>query len=201
MVPTARIALPLADPLMSQPRSAQDEESQLVARARAGDMAAFEQLYHTTSSRVYSICLRMSGERATAAELTHDVYVRAWERLAQYRQESAFGTWLYRLTVNFVLERLRSDKRREARVRLVDDEATEHAVETAADLTNTDVLDRIDLQKAIAALPRNARQVFVLHDIEGYQHDEIAEQMQLAPGTVRAHLHRARKLLMARLSR
>jgi RNA polymerase sigma-70 factor (ECF subfamily) len=84
---------------------------------------------------------------------------------------------------------------------LVDDDATDHAVQAAFDPAASDILDRVDLERAVAALPPNARQVFVLHDLEGYRHDEIAERMHLAPGTVRAHLHRARKLLMGMLQR
>jgi RNA polymerase sigma-70 factor (ECF subfamily) len=186
---------------MSEAPAAAGYEAALVARACSGEVAAFEQLYQRAGGRIFALCLRMSGDRARAAELTHEAFVRAWERLAQYRGESAFTTWMHRLAVNLVLERLRSDRRREARVTLVDDEATDHAVQAAFDPAASDILDRVDLERAVAALPPNARQVFVLHDVEGYRHEEIAERMHLAPGTVRAHLHRARKLLMGMLQR
>ena len=199
---TSLIALPHGDRrLMSQAGAATDDEPTLAARACSGDVAAFEQLYNRAAGRVYAVCLRMSGDRAQAGELTHEAFIRAWERLGQYRGESAFTTWMHRLAVNLVLERLRSDRRREARVTLVEGEAMERAVDVAYDPAAGDVGDRIDLERAVAALPPNARTVFVLHDVEGYRHDEIATRMQLAPGTVRAHLHRARKLLMGMLQR
>lgn len=186
---------------MSHAPAAAEDEAALIARACSGEVAAFELLYERAAGRVFALCLRMTGDRGRAGELTHDAFVRAWERLAQYRGDSAFTTWMHRLAVNLVLERLRSDRRREARVTLVEDDATDHAVQAAFDPTASDVLDRVDLERAVAALPPNARQVFVLHDVEGYRHEEIAEQMHLAPGTVRAHLHRARKLLMGMLQR
>lgn len=175
-------------------------EAELVARARTGDVAAFEALYHATAGRVYAVCLRMCGDRARAEELAHDVFVRAWERLASFRGESAFGTWLHRLAVNAVLEAQRGDRRRTARVALAGDEPggelhdiVGHAAEDAA--------TRIDIENAVARLPPNARTVFVLYEVEGYRHDEIARMMGTASGTVRAHLHRARKLLMEMLTR
>lgn len=186
---------------MSQAPVVPDGEAALVARACSGDVAAFELLYQRAAGRIFALCLRMSGDRASAGELTHDAFVRAWERLPQYRGESAFTTWMHRLAVNLVLERFRSDRRREARVTLVEDDRTDYAVQSAFDPAAGDVLDRVDLERAVAALPPNARTVFVLHDVEGYRHDEIAERMHLAPGTVRAHLHRARKLLMGMLQR
>jgi len=201
-MPITILALPLRDAQpMSQAPVAADGEAALVARASSGDVAAFELLYRHTAGRVFALCLRMSGDRIRAGELTHEVFVRAWERLGQYRGESAFTTWMHRLAVNLVLERFRSDRRREARVTLVEDEATDHAVQSAFDPAAADVLDRVDLERAVAQLPPNAREVFVLHDIEGYRHEEIAERMHLAQGTVRAHLHRARKLLMGMLQR
>lgn len=178
-----------------------EDVSALVARARGGDVGAFQRLYERNAGRVFAVCLRMTGERTRARELAHDAFVRAWDRLTTFRGESHFDTWMHRLAVNVVLEARRSERRREARVALVDDAATEQVVERAGARPGTDVLARIDLERAIAALPPNAREVFVLHDVEGYRHDEIAERMRLAPGTVRSHLHRARQLLMRMLNR
>jgi RNA polymerase sigma-70 factor (ECF subfamily) len=180
---------------------AADEVSALVVRAREGDVLAFQRLYERSAGRVFALCLRMTGERQRARELAHDAFVRAWERLTSFRGESHFDTWMHRLAVNVVLEARRGDSRREARVTLADDEGTGQAMELAGARAPADVLARVDLERAIAALPPNARQVFVLHDVEGFRHDEIAERMHLAPGTVRAHLHRARQLLMRMLSR
>lgn len=175
------------------------DDRDLASRALAGDTRSFEVLFERHAGRVYALCVRMAGDRQRARELAHDALVRAWERLGSYKGEAAFGTWLHRLTVNVVLESARSQRRREARVALAEDDDAD--VGGAPELAPSDVGDRIDLERAIAKLPRNARQVFVLHDVEGFRHDEIADRMAIAPGTVRAHLHRARKLLIAWLDR
>ena len=180
---------------------AADEVPALVARAREGDVAAFRGLYERCAGRVFAVCLRMTGERERARELAHDAFVRAWERLTTFRGEAQFETWMHRLAVNVVLEARRSDARRTARVALAGDEGNDEALDPAGAVSPADVLTRVDLERAIAALPPNARTVFVLHDVEGFRHDEIAVQMHLAPGTVRAHLHRARQLLMRMLTR
>lgn len=180
-----------------QPAPAPDDTTALATRAARGDVAAFEQLYRRCVGRVYATCLRMTGDAVRARELSHDAFVRAWEKLATFRGESGFETWMHRLTVNVVLAATRSRRRREARVTLVDElDATPHAP-----VAPGDPAARLDLERAVAALPASARMVFVLHDVEGYRHDEIAERMDLAPGTVRSQLHRARKLLMRMLSR
>ena len=165
-------------------------------RARTGDASAFEQLYRLAAGRVFALCLRMTGDRDKAAELTHDAFVRAWERLGTFRGDSAFTTWMHRLAANLVLERQRTDDRR---VRRVTTEGSDAVVDSAVSTLRDPGL-MIDLERAIAKLPPNARHVFVLHDVEGYRHDEIATRMALAPGTVRAHLHRARQLLMKMLA-
>lgn len=189
-------------------------EQGVVRRAQEGDAAAFEQLYRTHAGRVYALCLRMSGDRERARELAHDAFVRAWERLASYRGEAAFGTWLHRLTVNVVLERQRGERRRQAHEVTASDLATDDGDEEQGDRLEATMtatvrggqviprdVDRMELEAAIASLPRNARMVFVLHAVEGYRHDEIAQVMAIAEGTVRAHLHRARRLLMEFLTR
>lgn len=162
----------------------------LVQRAQAGDVPAFEQLYRDHVGRVYALCLRLSGDVARAEELTQDVFVRAWEKLESFRGESAFGTWLHRLAVNVVLGERRSEGRRAAR--LVEDEA---AMSSAPTPRASEPGARLDLERAIAALPPGARTVFVLHEVEGYGHGEIAEMTGRAEGTCKALLHRARKLL------
>ncbi len=136
-----------------------------------------------------------AADRALAEELTQDVFVRAWEKLPLFRGESAFGTWLHRLAVNVVLNRRATDGR--ARGRTVDDE---DAIDTlpARPLAPG---DRMDLEKAIAKLPPGARRVFVLHDVEGYRHEEIAEQLGITSGGSKAQLHRARLLLREALQR
>lgn len=169
----------------------------LIARARSGDVRAFEALYKEHSPRVFALCLRLSGGTgADATELMQDVFVRAWRGLSGFRGESAFSSWLHRLTVNVMLESARSDRRRTARVVFMEDpdEIGVFATNASDDL-------RLDLEQAIAALPDGARMAFVLHEIEGYRHGEIAAQLGVAEGTVRAQLHRARKLLIQALDR
>lgn len=168
---------------------------EVIARAQAGDHAAFESIYREHSPKVYALCLRLTGESNEATELMQDVFIRAWRGLGSFRGESAFSSWLHRLTVNSMLERVRADKRRSARVLFMDDAGTD----TAAMERNVDA--GMDLEKAIAALPEGARIAFVLHEIEGYQHSEIAIQLGIAEGTVKAQLHRARKLLIKALNR
>ena len=182
-----------------------DGERQLARLASSGDEAAFERLYHAHSARVFALCLRMSGSRQRAAELTQDVFVHVWERLASWRGESALGSWIYRLAVNLVLSNVRTDKRRqkwEATEEPMDDaENREPKAEIVGSVRPASVLEGIDLERAIAGLPAGARTVFVLHDVEGYQHGEIAKMTGTAEGTCRAQLHRARKLLIEALDR
>jgi RNA polymerase sigma-70 factor, ECF subfamily len=167
-----------------------------VERAQAGDNAAFETIYREHAPKVYALCLRLSaGSAQEATELMQDVFIRAWHGLKNFRGDCAFSSWLHRLTVNAMLERVRSDKRRSARVLFMDDPGRD--VELAA----TEPDSRMDLESAIASLPEGARIAFVLHEIEGYHHAEIAEQLGVAEGTVKAQLHRARKLLIKALNR
>jgi RNA polymerase sigma-70 factor (ECF subfamily) len=168
----------------------------IIRRAQSGDSAAFEQLYHEHSPRVFALCLRLSGgTRNDATELMQDVFIRAWRNLKSFRGESAFSSWLHRLTVNAMLENARSTKRREMRVTA----DSELMIGSVARSEQPDV--NLDLERAIAALPDGARMAFVLHEIEGYQHAEIAAQLGIAEGTVKAQLHRARKLLIEALNR
>ena len=141
----------------------------------------------------------MTGDGQRAKELTHDAFVRAWERLSTFRGEAAFETWMHRLAVNVVLTANRAERRRAARLVQGSDDAAESDV--AFSQPPADVETRLDLERAIAALPPRAREVFVLHDVEGYRHEEIADRLELQPGSVRAQLHRARHLLMRMLSR
>ena len=169
---------------------------ELARRAQGGDLEAFERLYRAHAGRVRAVCLRLCADAQRAEESAQDAWVRVWERLSTWRGEAAFGTWLHRLTVNVVLESFRSERRRLARVTFADDEDNADAAIPARDPG-----DRLDLERAIARLPRGARTVFVLHDVEGYQHAEIAAMTGLAEGTLRAQLCRARRLLMEMLDR
>ena len=160
----------------------------LVQRARSGDVAAFEQLYRAYVGRIHALCARLCGSPELARTLTQDAFVRAWEKLADFRGDAAFLTWLHRLTVNVVLQDRRTRLRRVEREQQAlgrSDAVTPHG---AADTG-------MDIERAIAVLPPGARAVFVLHAIEGYRHEEIAEMMSLSVGTTKAQLHRAKVLL------
>ena len=185
---------PDAEPLASADALATAED---VRRAKQGDVAAFERLYRAHAGRVTALCLRLTGERRHAEELMQDTFVRAWEKLGSFRGESTFASWLHRVTVNLFLVSERGERRRIARV-----EPTDALDELSGPAPGaSDVGDRIDLERAIAALPEGARMAFVLHDVEGYKHEEIAAMAGIAPATVRAQLHRARRLLMEALDR
>ena len=176
-----------------------DEPPSDVARAAAGDRQAFERVYRANMQRVFSICVRMSGDRARAEELTQDVFVRAWEKLPLFRGESAFSTWLHRLAVNVVLNDRKTQGRERSRdARGDDDEDAEESYGASAPPSHA---DRMDLEAAIALLPPGARRVFVLHDVEGYRHEEIAEMLGVTAGGSKAQLHRARLLLREALNR
>ena len=165
-------------------------EARLVRQAQEGDVAAFEQLYRENVRRVYALCYRLASDPSLAEELTQDVFVRAWQKLGSFRGESAFSTWLYPLTVNLALTERRSRGRRTSRVFATEDPTVfEKPGRTPGHEAG------FDLEKALASLPPGARSVFVLHDVEGYRHQEIAELTGVATGTSKAQLHRARKLL------
>lgn len=166
-----------------------------VAAAAGGDRRAFERLYRQHVDRVFSLCARMLGDRVLAEEVTQDVFVRVWEKLPQFRAESAFGTWLHRVAVNVVLSHRKSAGI--AGSRTVSDEV---ALDSSPTRT-VQVGDRLDLEAAIAGLPNGARRVFVLHDVEGFTHEEIGAQLGITPGGSKAQLHRARMLLRNALVR
>ena len=157
---------------------------------------AFERLYRAHVGRVHSLVRRMVAGQggADADEITQDVFVRAWQRLATFRGEAAFGTWLHRLAVNVVLNHQKDAARGRKRF----DDAADVDVKPAKRTTPE---HRLDLEDAIASLPPGARQVFVLHDVEGFRHEEIATQLGVTAGTSKAQLHRARMLLRGLLER
>lgn len=165
-----------------------------VALATQGDQSAFERLYQAHVRRIYGLTTRMAGPRE-ADELTQDIFVRAWQKLHTFRGESSFATWLHRLAVNVVIEDRRGTSRRAWRN--VDDEV---AIDRAA-VAPRDSAFAMDFEAAVAALPEGARQVFVLHDVEGYKHQEIGRTMGIAEGTSKGQLHRARMMLRRHLGR
>ena len=159
-----------------------------VAQAARGDASAFERLYRVHVARIHSLTRRMLG-RQEADEVTQDIFVRTWQKLGQFRGDSAFTTWLHRLAINVVIERRRSFAVQ--RGRIADDPSAIDVVTVPparADLT-------VDFEHAIERLPRGAREIFVLHDVEGYKHREIAAMLDITTGTSKRQLHRARMLL------
>jgi RNA polymerase sigma-70 factor (ECF subfamily) len=173
-----------------------EQESRLVARARAGETAAFEQLYRGHSGRIYALVWRLcGGDRALAEDLVQESFIRAWNKLELFEGKSAFGTWLHRLAANVALSDRRARLKRVAREAPMDD-----AVErTAMGERDVSADKRADLEQAIAGLPERARTVLVLFDVEGYRHEEIAQLTGMAVGSSKAQLHRARKLVRAAL--
>jgi RNA polymerase sigma-70 factor (ECF subfamily) len=164
-------------------------DERLARQAQLGDATAFEALYRAHVGRIHALCLRLAGSRPAAEDLTQEVFVRAWRKLASFRGDAAFGTWLYRLALNVVVSELRSG-RAPANAALTDDPA---ALERLSSSPRPDVA--LDLERAIAALPAGARMVFVLHDVVGWRHEEIARALEIAVGTARVHLHHARARL------
>ena len=185
--------LPALDPPMpADPVAAAlptDPLAELARRAAAGDVAAFESLYRSQHRRLYGAIWRITGgHEARAEELTQEAFIRAWRALPSFRFESAVSTWLHRLAVNTALMDLRS--RRHAEDLENDDSLLE--LQPAQRCQND---NRLDLQAAIQQLPKRARAVLVLHDIEGLTHEEIGSALSIAAGSCKAHLHRARQLL------
>ena len=169
-------------------------DSVLARRAAEGDVEAYEALYRANVGRVFALCLRMSRDGREAEELVQDVFVKVWQKLGSFRAESAFSTWLHRVAVNVVIERMRGHGRWRERH---DAEVDPNELESSR-FTQLEGAD-VDLERAIGTLPERARLVFLLHDLEGHKHREIAEMTGIAVGTCKAHLHRARQLLRTRL--
>lgn len=202
---TATLSLTMVATTPDPPAAIEPDDHALVRRAAGGDARAFERLYRQNSARIYGLCLRLChGDAAKAEQATQDAFVRAWEKLASFRGESRFSTWLHRLTVNVVLGEHRLLRRW---VSFEDELQPGHdgqgdgdGLDPVEPPRQEDLGSRIDLERAIARLPKGARTVLMLHDVEGYQHDEISELTGIAVGTSKAQLHRARRLLQGMLS-
>ena len=162
-------------------------------RAASGDHAAFERLYRDHVGRVYALCVRMVDE-ASAEDLTQEVFIRAWRKLDTFKGDSQFGTWLHRLAVNHVLSRRETQRKREAR-----HVGGEGLLARVTAPTRRSSGHALDLEQAIRRLPERARDVFVLFDVEGYSHDEIAQALGVTVGTSKSQLHRARMLMREHL--
>jgi RNA polymerase sigma-70 factor (ECF subfamily) len=179
-----------------------------VALAAAGDRSAFERVYRAHCDRVFSVCVRMTADAAQAEERTQDTFVRAWSKMAQFRGESSFSTWLHRLAVNVVLNAHKGEGRRKRMISMTEDEGDEEAGSAGGSVGATLMApshfapgEWMDIEEAIASLPPGARRVFVLHDVEGYRHEEIGTMLGITSGGSKAQLHRARMLLREALDR
>jgi RNA polymerase sigma-70 factor (ECF subfamily) len=175
-------------------------EAEAIERAQAGDPAVYEYLYRLHSRRVYALCLRMVRDTAEAEDLTQEAFLLLFRKIHTFRGESAFSTWLHRLAVNLVLMRLRKKTLPvvsiDANADSDDETAPPRSLELgASDLTLEGAIDRINLQRCIERLPAGFRKVFVLHDIEGYRHREIANLLGRSVGDSKSQLHKARKRL------
>jgi len=177
--------------------------TEIIQLAQQGDAAAFERLYQSHSRRVYALCLRMVRNPTEAEDLTQEAFLQTYRKIQTFRGESSFSTWLHRVTANIVLMKLRRKKHAEVSL----EENTEHDEESysprnefgRADLRLTGSIDRINLQRAIDQLPPGFKSIFVLHDIHGYKHNEIAEILGCSTGNSKSQLHKARMRLRALL--
>jgi len=181
--------------VMTSENSPSAEMPDQVRRAQEGDVHAFEALYREHVGRIYGLCLRISGNPALAEDLTQEAFIRAWTRLETFQVGTRFAAWLSKVAVNVALGDRRARGRRSKREAPVDD--PDQWDPPARQSTPS---EGMDLERAIAALPDGARKIFVLYDIEGFQHQEIADMLGLSSGTSKAQLHRARRLLRKALT-
>lgn len=170
------------------------EPLDLIRRARSGEGLAFTELYKQYAGRVYAVCLRMLANETHARTLTQEIIVKAWQTIGTFRHECPFSAWLHRIAVNAALDFLRSEHRLASRLHFT---AEPETFETASGVDTSGL--SIDLEDAIAALAPQTRTVLVLHDVEGYRHQEIAGMLGIAVGTSKALLHRARTILKEKL--
>ena len=172
----------------------------LAARCRTGDLAAFEELYRSHSQRLYAVAYRMLGQAEDAEDMLQEIFLLAFRKLQTYKGDSSLGTWLYRLGVNACLDRLRSKARRnDQQTEWLDGEIPPAAATTADD--GFSVVSRLDLERALRELPAGCRAAFLLHDVEGFEHREIATMLGIAEGTSKSQVHKARHRLRGLLHR
>ena len=179
---------------MTDPKQAKVIEAEAIERAKQGDEAAFELLYNLHKRRVYSLCLRMVSNPAQAEDLAQEAFLQLFRKIGTFRGESAFSTWLHRMTVNVVLMNLRRKGLPLVSLEetLETDEETPRKELGAQDMKLTGSIDRLQLQRAIEKLPPGYKRVFVLHDVEGFEHNEIAEMVGCSIGNSKSQLHKAR---------
>jgi RNA polymerase sigma-70 factor (ECF subfamily) len=175
-----------------------DSEGTLLERAQRGDEQAFAALYQLHNKRVYSVCLRMTKDVAEAEDLTQEAFIQVFRNLNSFQGNSAFATWVYRIAVNTVLMKLR--RRKSPPLLSLDEPVSSHSPSLKREIGKDDLnlrgaIDRIALRRAVEELPKGARQIFELHEVEGYQHHEIAERLQCSIGNSKSQLHKAKKTM------
>jgi RNA polymerase sigma-70 factor (ECF subfamily) len=176
-----------------------NSDLELAQRCAQNDTAAFEELYRAHAPRLYTLMRRMTGSETEAEDLLQDVFLQAHRKIRGFRGESSLGTWLYRMAVNHCLDHLRGRQARMARATggYDDDLLTEAAAPAPVVPT---AISRVDLERAIARLPEGCRTAFVLHDVEGFAHHEVATMLGISEGTSKSQVHKARGRLRAILS-
>ncbi len=185
---------------VQQPITRDTPDYELTQLASKGNLEAFEMLYQKYHRRAYSLCLRMTNNVTEAEDLTQEAFIQLFRKAGSFRGDSAFTTWFHRLVVNQVLMHFR--KRSVKNEKTTDDgEMPEHAVTQPKLKANLPILNRIDISNAVAALPPGYRSVFVLHDIEGFEHSEVARILGISVGTSKSQLHKARLKLRGMLIR
>ncbi len=196
---TSKLTVP---PVTRQPAPGANraEDLALVARCRNGDLAAFELLYRTHAGRLYSVACRMLGNPTDAEDLLQEIFLAAHRKLDSFRGDSALGTWLYRLATNLCLDYLRSRAAKAGQVTGTLDDEPGLADVASRGLAERTVA-RMDIERALVQLPEGCRAAFVLHDIQGLEHREVAEVLGIAEGTSKSQVHKARLRLRAILSR
>ena len=191
----ALLTAPLTDyspRMVSLERPGVTDEADWIAQAQRSDSKAFERLYRMHIDRIYGLCLRMTGNVSEAEDCAQEAFIQAWNKLDKFRGDSAFSTWLHRIAVNAVLGRMRKSKREHDRIQVAFEQST-------APVSVADNGEMRDLSEAVDRLPVGARHVFVLHAVYGYSHEETGNMLDIAAGTSKAQLHRARRLLAQQL--
>jgi RNA polymerase sigma-70 factor (ECF subfamily) len=187
-------------PSSKPPGDVRTADLELAARCRAGDAGAFEELYRQHARRLFNLVVRMIGSVDDAEDLLQEVFLQAHRKLSGFRGDSALGTWLYRLTMNHCLDHLRGRQARMNRAtESLDDEGSDEPMAPAPAVPAP--VSRLDLERAIEMLPDGARAAFLLHDVEGFEHREIAQILGISEGTSKSQVHKARMKLRAFLSR
>ena len=182
---------------MNRTASVDSASLDLVARCQAGDVDAFAELYARYSSRIFTLAARMSGSQQTGEDLLQEIFLQAYRKIGSFKGDSAVGTWLYRLGLNHCLDFVRS---RQAKMEKATDALDVDGYGAMPAAPRESPLERIDLERAMQQLPAGCREVFVLHDVEGYEHKEIAAMLGIAEGTSKSQVFKARMKLRALLT-